>query len=198
MNSRAIAVALVGLVIGGAAAWLIVSGNQGLPPTQTYGKAQVGGPFSLVDQTGKAVTEKDFLGRKMLVYFGFTSCPDVCPTGLQAISSALDTLGPKADGVTPVFITVDPERDTPEKLADYVKSFHPRLVGLTGTPQAIAAATKAFRVYAKKVPSENSTASYSIDHSSIIYLMDEKGVFIRPFNHNTDPAKLAADLAKSL
>lgn len=200
MTGRTTLVSLIALVLGGIGAWMILSGPGGtqLPPTQSYGKALVGGPFSLVDHTGKAVTEKDFLGKKMLVFFGFTSCPDVCPTGLQAMSAALESLGSKADGLTPVFITVDPERDTPEKLAEYVKSFHPRLVGLTGAPDAVAAAAKAYRVYAKKVPTEGQPGSYSIDHSAVIYLMDEQGVFIRPFNHGSDPLKLAADLAKSL
>src|SRR5690349_7329011 len=110
---------------------------------RSVGQAMVGGPFTLVDHTGKQVTDRDFRGRIMLVFFGFTFCPDVCPSGLQVIAAALDKLGPQAQKITPILITIDPERDTPAQLAAYVKSFHPRLVGLTGTPEEIAAVVKA-------------------------------------------------------
>ena len=121
----------------------------------------------------------------MLVFFGFTYCPDVCPTALQVMAAALDKLGPKAERITPVLITVDPERDTPAQLASYVKSFHPRLVGLTGTPAEIDAVAKAYRVYVKKVPDPKSTAGYTIDHSSIIYVMGPDGAYRTHFTHAT-------------
>jgi protein SCO1/2 len=130
----------------------------------------LGGPFSLVDHTGRAVTEADFAGRFLLVYFGFTYCPDVCPTELGTIAAALDALEDQGARVTPVLITVDPERDTPEALADYVSRFHPRMVGLTGTPQQIAAVARAYRVFYAKVNRPEMT-QYLVDHSSFIYLV---------------------------
>ena len=145
------AIALVAAGIGAVAAfWLLPGGPERLfAPAQslrTKGKALIGGPFKLVDHTGKTVTEKDFAGRKMLVFFGFTHCPDICPSGLQVMSAALDQLGDKAGAVVPIFVTVDPERDTPEVMAKYVTSFHPRLVGLTGSQDAIKTTAKAYRV----------------------------------------------------
>lgn len=186
--------ALVALaVVPGAFDWLKA-------PTQavSVGKAAVGGPFTLTDHTGRRVTDKDFRGKYMLVYFGFTFCPDVCPSGLQVISAALDQLGPKADKITPVFISVDPERDTPEQLAQYVSSFHPRLVGLTGTPEEIQNVAKAYRVYYRKVKDEKSTAEYTVDHTSIIYLMGPDGEFIAHFSHATPVAAMAEKLEKVL
>lgn len=164
----------------------------------TVGQALVGGPFALTDQTGKRVTDQDFRGKFMLVYFGFTFCPDVCPTALQVMAAALDKLGPQADRITPVLITVDPERDTPAQLALYVKSFHPRLVGLTGTAQEIDAATRAYRVYAKKVPDPKSTAGYTMDHSSIIYVIGPDGKYRAHFTHATSPDAMAERLAEML
>lgn len=200
MRPRLMATILAGLAVGGMAAWMILSppGPAMGPGKQTSGKALIGGPFTLVDHTGRKVTEKDFLGRKALVFFGYTSCPDICPSGLQVMSAALDSLGAKADGVTPIFISVDPERDTPQKLAEYVKSFHPRLIGLTGSQAEVDAAAKAYRVYFKKAPAPEGTKDYGVDHTSFFYLMDEKGEFVRHFTHPIEAAKLAAELAKSL
>jgi len=164
----------------------------------SIGKAAVGGPFTLTDHTGRRVTDKDFRGKYMLVYFGFTFCPDVCPSGLQVISAALDELGPKADKITPIFITVDPERDTPEQLAQYVSSFHPRLIGLTGTPEEIQAVAKEYRVYYRKVKDEKSTAEYTVDHTSIIYLMNPQGEFVTHFTHATPVATMVEKLKKVL
>jgi protein SCO1/2 len=158
---------------------------QAFAPVAGVGKAQVGGPFSLVDHTGKRVTDKDFRGRFLLVYFGFTHCPDICPTGLQVMAAALDQIGPKAERITPVFITLDPERDKPAELAEYVKSFHPRLVGLTGSDAEIADVARAYRVFYKKAKDEKSTAGYTVDHTSILYLMDTKGEFVAHFTHAT-------------
>ena len=146
------------------------------------GGVQVGGPFSLVDQTGTPVTDASWRGRWMLVYFGYTTCPDVCPTELQTIAAALESLGRQAAQVVPIFITVDPERDTPAHLAEYVKLFDDRLVGLTGTPEQIAAVARAYRVYYAKVTPKDST-TYLMDHSSFLYLMGPDGTLralIRP------------------
>ena len=198
--SRLVILAVVGLMIGGLAAVLLMPGlfSSGIPSQVTVGRALVGGPFSLVDHTGRRVTEKDFKGRYMLVMFGFTSCPDICPSGLQIMSAALDKLGPKADRITPLFVTVDPERDTPQALAAYVPSFHKRLLGLTGTPGEIATAAKAYRVYYKKVPDEKNPGAYSIDHSALIYLMGPDGSYVAHFPHATNPDALAERLAKLL
>jgi len=200
MNFRLAAVALAATVAGAIVALAMLPGpreqvTRALPST---GKALVGGPFTLVDQTGKTVTDKDFRGRFMLIYFGFTNCPDVCPSGLQVMAAALDKLGPKADQVTPILITVDPERDTPEQLASYVPSFHPRLIGLTGSPEQVAAALKAYRVYAKRVDDPKSSAGYTFDHTSLIYLMDREGNYVAHFTHATSVDRIAERLAQVL
>ena len=195
MNFRLAAIALAAALVGGLVAFAVVQPQVSnvLPST---GKALVGGPFTLVDHTGKTVTEKDFRGRYMLVYFGFTHCPDVCPTGLQVMSAALEKVGAKADQVTPILITVDPERDTPEQLASYVSSFHPRLVGLTGSPEQVGAALKSYRVYAKKVDDPKSAAGFTFDHTSLLYLMDRNGDYIAHFTHATPVDRIAERLAK--
>jgi protein SCO1/2 len=133
----------------------------------------------------------------MLIYFGYTFCPDVCPTELQAMSQAIDGLGDEAGKVTPVFITVDPERDTVEQLAGYAEHFHPRLIALTGTTEQVAAAAKAYRVYYRKVEDE-STTDYMMDHSSIIYLMGPNGRFLTHFSYGTGPDKMAEKIREYL
>ena len=169
-------------------------------PIQTAtgtGTALVGGPFTLTDQNGRKVSEKDFLGKYMLVFFGYTYCPDVCPTELQVMSAALDSLGAKADVVQPVFISVDPERDTPEVLKQYVGNFHPRLMGLTGTPEEIASVAKTYRVFFGRVENSGSD-TYLMDHSTIMYLMDPQGKFLKHFSYSTDAAALAKALAEAI
>jgi cytochrome oxidase Cu insertion factor (SCO1/SenC/PrrC family) len=143
-----------------------------------WNREPIGGPFALVDQTGQPRTERDFRGKLLLVYFGFTYCPDVCPTDLQAIGQAMDQLGRDADSVQPLFITLDPERDTPEHLAEYVPLFHPRLIGLTGSPSVIQKAAEAYRVYYKRVAFDKNPADYTVDHSAFIYLMDRDGKYL--------------------
>lgn len=162
------------------------------------GTALVGGPFTLTDQDGRKVTEKDFLGKYMLVFFGYTYCPDLCPTELQVMSAALDSLGAKADAIQPIFISFDPERDTPGVLKQYVSNFHRRLVGLTGTPEEIAAAAKAYRVYYSKVPNSSAPDTYLMDHSTITYLMDPQGKFLKHFSYSTDAAAMAKALAEAM
>lgn len=189
---------LIGLAAGVLSAVLLATLPSGAPTMPATGKALIGGPFSLLDPTGKRVTEKDFAGKPMLVYFGFTRCPDVCPAGLQVIAAALDRLGEKAKEVTPIFVTVDPERDTPEAIGKYVASFHKGIVGLSGTPADIAAVTKAYRVYAKKVPDETNPAEYNMDHSSFMYLMDRNGDYVRHFPHNVDAKDLAEALGNAI
>ena len=202
MNARLIGVVVIGLAIGTAASiGVFPDARQRLLPSaaQTVsGKALVGGPFSLTDSSGKRVTDKDFRGRDMLVFFGFTACPDICPTSLQLMSAALDKLGPKADRIAPIFITIDPERDTAAKLDEYVKHFSPRIVGLTGTPDEIAAAAKAYRVYYNKVPNKAVPGDYTMDHTGIIYLMDANGDYVTHFTPVTPVDDMTAKLAKLL
>jgi protein SCO1/2 len=143
------------------------------------------------------VSEKDFLGRHMLVFFGFTYCPDICPTELQVMTAALDMMGADGDRIQPVFITVDPERDTPEVMKSYVENFGPRLVGLTGSLEEITAVAKAYRVYFAKA-AKTGTDDYLMDHSSIIYLMGPDGRFLKHFTYTTDAQKLAAALKEAL
>jgi len=161
-----------------------------LPQTAT-----IGGPFRLTDQNGRTVTEQDFKGAPFLVFFGFTHCPDVCPTTLFEVSEILRTLGPDAARVRVAFITVDPERDTPTALKNYLSSFDPHMEGLTGDPAAIAAVTKAYRVYYKKVPLDEG---YTMDHTAIVYLMDKDGNFVSPFNLKRTAEAAAADLRRYL
>ncbi|HUR42512.1 MAG TPA: SCO family protein [Aestuariivirga sp.] len=184
---------LLALVIG-ATALVFQGGGKG---PISIGEALIGGPFSLTDQNGRRVSEKDFLGKYMLVFFGYTYCPDICPTELQVMTEALREMGPRADAIQPVFISFDPERDTPETLKAYVENFSPRLIGLTGSEQEIARAAKAYRVYYRKVEGGGAT-DYLMDHSSIIYLMGPNGKFVRHFSYSTDAKALAEALASAI
>jgi cytochrome oxidase Cu insertion factor (SCO1/SenC/PrrC family) len=161
-----------------------------------YGRGPVGGPFTLADQTGKQRSDTEFRGKLMIVYFGYTYCPDVCPTDLMAITQALDALGPASEGVQAVFITIDPERDT-KVLADYVSSFHHSLVGLTGSPDEIRKVANAYKAFYVKVQDERS-GDYSIDHAGVIYLMGRKGEYLGFMPPQTNPERLTEVLRKNL
>jgi len=154
----------------------------------------IGGPFQLVDQDGKPATEQDMKGKPFLMFFGFTHCPDVCPTALFEVSEMMRALGPDADRTGAFFVTVDPERDTPAVLKDYLASFDPHVRGLTGDSKAIEAVQKAYRVYAKKVPTESG--DYTMDHTALFYLMDKQGRFVAPFNMKRKPEEAAAELRR--
>ena len=160
------------------------------------GASAIGGPFQLIDQDGKSITDQDFKGRPFLVFFGYTHCPDICPTTLFEVAEVLRALGPDAGRAIALFITVDPERDTPAAIKDYLSSFGPLMRGATGDAAAIAAVEKAYRVYAQKVPANNG--DYSIDHTALVYLMDKQGRFVAPFSLKRPPADAAADLRKYL
>jgi len=160
-----------------------------------WGREPVGGPFALIDHTGRPRTEQDFKGKLMLVYFGFTYCPDICPTDLQNIGLAIDRLGEAGDTVQPVFITVDPERDTPAHLADYVAMFHPRMIGLTGDAAAIRKAADGYKVYYAKVPNEKGD-DYTVDHTAFIYLMGADGKYLGFFPPGTPPDRLTEALRR--
>jgi protein SCO1/2 len=156
----------------------------------------IGGPFVLTDQDGKPITDQDLKGEPLLVFFGYTHCPDICPTTLFEISEVLRAMGPDADRVHALYITVDPERDTPAVMKDYLSSFDPHLRGATGDRKAIEAVEKAYRVFAQKVPGENG--DYSMDHTALVYLMDKQGRFVAPFSLKRRPEEAAADLKKYL
>ena len=154
--------------------------------------AAIGGPFQLTDQSGQTVTEKNLVGRPSLIFFGFTHCPDVCPTELFELSEVLRAMGKDADRVNAYFVSVDPERDTAAAMKDYLSSFDPHLKGLTGDPAAVAKIIGEYRVYAKKVPLKDG--DYTMDHTALVYLMDRDGKFVAPFNLKQSPQQAAADL----
>ncbi|MBL8590160.1 MAG: SCO family protein [Methylobacteriaceae bacterium] len=156
-----------------------------------------GGPFALTTHDGRRVTEADFRGRFLLIFFGYTRCPDVCPTGLATMAAALDALGPRAERLQPVFVTLDPARDTPPALADYVASFHPRLIGLTGSESEIAAVARAFRVHRVKYQPA-AGGDYAVDHGSLTYLMGPDGGFLTLIPHGATPGRMADVLRRYL
>ena len=158
------------------------------------GTAAIGGPFTLTDTKGQTVTEAVLKGHLSLVYFGYTYCPDICPLALQNITSALEIAGPGTEDVLPVFITIDPERDTKEVLADYIGHFHPRMIGLTGTPEQIKQAEDAYRVFAAKAGAAPGKSDYMMDHTGYIYLMDKNGKYIAHFGKDAQPREIAARL----
>lgn len=161
--------------------------------TAVSGKAAIGGAYTLVDHTGKTVTDVDFHGKAQLIYFGYAYCPDVCPTALQQMGAALALAGRAADYYQPMFITIDSERDTPEMMAQYVTNngFPDDLTGLTGTPEQLKQAMTVFKVIGQKVEDPDSAAGYTYDHSSIIYMMDKNGEFVDVFTHATTPRQMA-------
>jgi len=177
-------------------------GGAGMPPPSAGGVVlpegvNLGGSFSLTDQTGRAVTEATYADGLSLMYFGYTYCPDVCPTELGIMAQAMDELGPDAAHVTPILVTIDPERDTPEALAGYVANFHPRMVGLTGTPTQIADIARKFRVYYQRVQRPDMT-DYLMDHSSFIYLVGKDGRVRGLFRPNSPPEAIAAAVRGAL
>jgi protein SCO1/2 len=173
---------------------LLIAGREGVPNMPQV--AAIGGPFSLTDQNGRTVTEQDLKGKPFLVFFGYTNCPDFCPTTMFEISEVLKNLGPAADGTRALFITVDPERDTPAALKDYVSSFDPHIIALTGEPDAIAAVAKSYRAYYRKVPLKDG--GYTMDHLVLVYLMDKEGRFVSRFKLDRPIDASAAELRKYL
>ncbi len=187
---------LTGLVIF-LGVFLFATGNLG-GGSGAPGASAIGGPFQLIDQDGKPITDADLKGRPFLVFFGYTHCPDVCPATLFEVSELMRALGKDADRAGALFVTVDPERDTPAALKDYLASFDPRVRAATGNRAAIDAAERAYRVYAKKVPSDKDKDDYSMDHTALVYLMDKQGRFVAPFSLKRTPAEAAAELRKYL
>ena len=180
----------VSLAIGlGLTLWL-------LDAPRAVTASAIGGPFQLVDQSGQAVSDKNLKGKPTIIFFGFTHCPDVCPTSLFEMSEVLRAMGEDAKRVNAFFVSVDPERDTPQVMKDYLSSFDPNLKGLTGSPEAVAEIVSGYRVYAKKVPLKDG--DYTMDHTALIYLMDRDGRFVAPFNIKRRPEEAAADLKRYL
>jgi len=192
INSRIaliLAAFLAGLVVFLTVIFVVTGRGPNTPSTSA-----IGGPFQLIDQDGKPITEQDFKGKPFLVFFGYTHCPDVCPATLYDVSEVLRALGPDADRTGALYITVDPERDTAAVIKDYLSSFDPRLRGATGEPAKIEQAEKAYRVYAKKVPTDGG--DYTMDHTALVYLMDKQGRFVAPFSLKRRPDESAAELRK--
>jgi len=198
MNSRA---ARLLLVLGAFVAGLVLFTTvvfifTGKSPAPIAMPSAVGGAFRLVDQNAKPITDQDLKGHPFLVFFGFTHCPDVCPTTLFEVSEILRALGPDGKDARALFVTVDPERDTPQVLKDYLASFDPRVIGVTGDAEAVTAVIKSYRVYAKKVPTDGG--GYTMDHTAIVYLMGKDGRFVTPFNMKRRPQEAAEDLKRYL
>jgi protein SCO1/2 len=193
LNAVRIGAALAVLILACVAtfAWLHLRKDGELPAM-----AGIGGPFTLVDHHGKSVTERDYLGKPTLVFFGFTNCPDVCPTTLFELTTRLGELGPDADRLNVLFITVDPERDTPQQLALYLSSFDPRITGLSGTPENMSAAMAGYRVYARKIPLEGG--GYNMDHTATIYMMNSKGHFVGLMNYQESDTTTRTKLRRLL
>lgn len=193
--------ALVALMAFGTTAWILT--ERLTEPKTLSGEgvvvapAGIGGPFKLTSDAGKPVTEQAYSGKYVLVYFGYSFCPDVCPTGLQNIAAGLDKIGEKAKKVTPIFISVDPDRDTPDQLAQYVDLFHPDMVGLTGTAEEIKAVAKKFRVY-YALHKDKDPENYPVDHSSFTYLMGPDWKLVAVFRHDATPDNIADALKKIL
>ncbi len=183
-----ILVAAAVLALGGAY-FVRTIGVREPPPPVTVGEAAIRSEFSLIDHNGNRVTEADFLGRWQLVFFGFTHCPDVCPTTLAYMANVLDRLGEEVERVAPIFITVDPSRDTPKVMAEYVQAFHPKLTGLTGSETEVAAAAQSFRVYYEKMEEETAPDGYLMAHSGHIYLMTPEGRFEDVFREGEQSAE---------
>jgi protein SCO1/2 len=180
-------------VVAAATGYFAWQWQSGSGPTR-LSIASIGGPFSLTDQKGAAVTDASLKGHPSVMFFGYTYCPDVCPTTLFEMTAWLDTLGPEADKLKVYFVTVDPERDTVEKMAEYLTSFDPRITGLTGSPEAVAEMTKAYRIYSRKVPVEGG--SYIMDHTASVYLLDKDGAFTGTIDYKEAPETAVAKLKR--
>ncbi len=196
-----VAVVLVGVTLGFA--WRVLWTEPDRAPVHVregtgFGSAQIGGPFTLIDQNGRPRSDGEFRGRLMFVFFGYTFCPDICPLSLQRVNEVLDQLGPASEQIAPLFITVDPARDTSVVLKTYLDHFSPRVVGLTGTSGDIAAVVKAYRGYHRINGDPSTNPNYLVDHTTLIYVMDRQGRFLTQFTHETPPERIVAALKPHL
>ncbi|TNE38096.1 MAG: SCO family protein [Alphaproteobacteria bacterium] len=191
------AAAIVGFLVA-FGLYLVMGGSRtALPEPSSSGTALIGGPFELVDQDGRLVTDQSFAGKPMLLYFGYTSCPDICPIDLHKLAKALDLLGEDGKALQPIFVTIDPERDNPEVIKKYLSRISGRITGLTGTPDQIADIAHAYKVYYAKTDIEED-GSYWMSHSNIFYLMDSTGHFVQHFDAEATPQKMAEILRRNL
>lgn len=194
-----IAIAAAAGVVAAVAAWHLTPMPGGGEQASTQAPVKIGGPFEMTAHTGENVTERSFDGKLRLVFFGYTFCPDVCPTTLNSVALTLDELGDDAARVQALFITVDPARDTPEVLAEYTAAFHPGILGLSGSPEQTAAIAKSYKAYFAKVEdSDNDPEAYLMDHTVYIYLMDRDGEFLALFSYPSDPQDMASEIVKYL
>lgn len=202
MRLKVVAVSALSLVFGMLIAVAVfpnsIRGLLDQPKSWSVGKAQIGGPFQLIDHNGNTVSDKTYAGKHLLVFFGFTYCPDICPAALQKVSLVMDKLGSKANNLKPLFISVDPERDTVAQLKLYMSNFDNRIAGLTGSTEQIADAVKVYRAYAKKRVDPSTSGGYTMDHSSFIYLMAPDGNFITHFTHVSPVDKMVERLTEAL
>jgi protein SCO1/2 len=193
--SRLVPLVLAGMALVGLLAWMTIR-HDAQRADQT---AAVGGPFTLTDHHGRAVTEKDYAGRMLLIFFGYTYCPDICPTEVQTMAEVMDALTPEEQAkVQPLFITIDPERDTPPVVADYVALFHPQIVGLTGTPAQVAAIARAYRIYYARSGGEPDGTGYMMDHSAYLYLMAPDGTLLALYPRGTAAPQVTAAIRQRL
>jgi protein SCO1/2 len=198
-SRRELVITLAVMLIVAAGIGIFITRNSPATSGSTSGQALIGGPFELVNDQGEPVTEATFAGRYMLIYFGYSFCPDICPTSLQAMAGAYALLSAdEQDEIRPIFITVDPERDTVEAIADYVALFHDDLIGLTGTVEQVNAASAAYRVYHAKNAPEDGSDDYFVDHSSFYYLMGPDGRYVRHFGHDTTEEQMAEGIRAAL
>lgn len=202
MRLKVVAVSALSLVFGMLIAVAVfpnsIRGLLDQPKSWSVGKAQIGGPFQLIDHNENTVSDKTYAGKHLLVFFGFTYCPDICPAALQKVSLVMDKLGSKANNLKPLFISVDPERDTVAQLKLYMSNFDNRIAGLTGSTEQIADAVKVYRAYAKKRVDPSTSGGYTMDHSSFIYLMAPDGNFITHFTHVSPVDKMVERLTEAL
>lgn len=200
MKTRTFGLVIAALVACfGALGWAVAIWNENVEPASVESSAQGPGitsDFELVDQNGRTVRDEDFPDKWQLVFFGFASCPDICPTTLDTVTTALEQLGPEAGKLQPFLMTVDPERDTSAVLKDYLSSFDSRILGLTGTAEQVQAATRSFRVYASKRPLEDG--DYTMDHSTFIYLMNPAGDYVKHFGAQTNPSDMAKAIREAM
>lgn len=193
---QTVILAILAVAIAGGVAWWQIRRMPESAPTAGANLA-LGGPFSLTEHSGRAVTDADYRGRFLLIYFGYTFCPDVCPTELQVMAQVMDRLGSEGERIQPAFVSVDPERDTVPHMAAYVAQFHPRLIGLTGTPEQVAAVARAYRVFYRK-SAGSDPAYYTMDHSSFFYLVNPDGSFATVFRGGTSPDDMAQAIRSRL
>ncbi len=203
MSKLPIALAFAGGIAVAAGGWTLFSqkpeqrSSAALMDVVMWNKEPIGGSFNLVDHNGKSRTDADFRGKLLLIYFGFTFCSDACPTDLQSIGAAIDRLGPAGEAIQPLFITIDPEKDTPEQLRNYVALIHPRLIGLTGDPKQIRAIARDYKVfYARTSPTKPTDPG--IDHSSFVYLVDQDGKYLGYLPPGTPPDRIVEVLRPHL